>query len=219
MTRGKWFRRGTRLTERRQTALWLRDLKRRRVLQACCGFAVAAPALGQTEISEDSLAAPQENDALAFAYGDRAGQVIAPADVVLGAKQLLAYPLNPATQRMRDGSRLNQLVVVRLDFGKLAAETRARAADGVVAYSGVCTHTGCDVTDWFADVQRFKCPCHESEFDPGDGARVVGGPAPWQLAALPLKIVDGALVVAAAFVGRVGFQPPGLDPFGAGPPQ
>ena len=65
------------------------------VLQACCGFAVAAPALGQTESSEDSLAAPQENDALAFAYGDRAGQVIAPADVVLGAKQLLAFPWIP----------------------------------------------------------------------------------------------------------------------------
>ena len=49
--------------------------------------------------------------------------------------------------------------------------------------------------------------------DPSDGARVVGGPAPWQLAALPLKLVDGTLIVAAPFEGRVGFQPPGLDPF------
>jgi Rieske Fe-S protein len=202
------------VTERCETALWLRDLKRRRVLQACCGLAVAVPALAQTEPTAESLAAPQENDGVAFAYGDRAGQPISPADVVLGAKQLLAYPLDPATQRMRDGSRLNQLIVVRLDPTKLAAETLARAADGIVAYSGVCTHTGCDVTDWFANVQRFKCPCHESEFDPGDAARVVGGPAPWQLAALPLKIVDGALVIAGAFVGRVGFQPPGLAPFG-----
>lgn len=207
------------MTERRETALWLRDLKRRRVLTACCGLALSTAAIGQTEGSEESLAAPQENDALAHAYGDRAGQPIALADVVLGAKQLLAYPMNPATQRMRDGSRLNQLIVVRLDPAKLAPETLARAADGVVAYSGVCTHTGCDVTDWFGDVLRFKCPCHESEFDPGDGARVVGGPAPWQLAALPLKIVDGTLVVAGSFVGRVGFQPPGLDPFGAGPLQ
>jgi len=47
----------------------------------------------------------------------------------------------------------------------------------------------------------------------------LGGPAPWQLAALPLKLVDGAIVVAAPFEGRVGFQPPGLDPFGAAPPQ
>jgi len=207
------------MAERRETAVSVRDLKRRRVLQACCGLALGGPALAQTDTSDEALAAPQENDALVFAYGDRAGRVITPGDVALGAKQLLAYPMNLATQRVRDGTRLNQLLVVRLDPAKLAPATLARAAEGIVAYSGVCTHTGCDVTDWFGDVQRFKCPCHESEFDPSDAARVVGGPAPWQLAALPLKLVDGAIVVAAPFEGRVGFQPPGLDPFGAAPPQ
>jgi hypothetical protein len=29
-----------------------------------------------------------------------------------------------------------------------------------------------------------------------------------------LKVVDGALAVAGPFEGRVGFQPPGLSPFG-----
>jgi Rieske Fe-S protein len=125
--------------------------------------------------------------------------------------------MHPATRRVRDGSRLNQLIVVRLPPASFTEETRARAADGIVAYSGVCTHTGCDVTDWYGDVQRFKCPCHESEFDPSDAARVVGGPAPSPLAALPLALVDGVLVVAGAFEGRVGFQ--ALDPFGAAPPQ
>ncbi|HUQ52649.1 MAG TPA: Rieske (2Fe-2S) protein [Gammaproteobacteria bacterium] len=204
------------MAERRETAIAQRNLKRRRVLQACCGLALCSRAARGDE-TEDAVAAPQAGDSLVFAYGDRAGQVIAPADVVLGAKQLLAYPKASGTGRIRDGSRLNQLVVVRLSPDKLSAETRMRAADGVVAYSGVCTHTGCDVTDWYGDSLRFKCPCHESEFDPSDGARVVGGPAPWQLAALPLKLVDGALAVAGAFEGRVGFQPPGLDPFGAGP--
>jgi Rieske Fe-S protein len=207
------------MAERCETAVSSGALKRRRVLQACCGLALASRGLGQTDTSEEAMAAPQEDDALAFAYGDRAGQVIAPDDVALGAKQLLAYPMSMATQRVRDGTRLNQLVIVRLDPARLTPATLARAAGGVVAYSGVCTHTGCDVTDWFGDVQRFKCPCHESEFDPSDAARVVGGPAPWQLAALPLKLVDGAIRVAGPFEGRVGFQPPGLDPFGAAPPQ
>jgi hypothetical protein len=31
--------------------------------------------------------------------------------------------------------------------------------------------------------------------------------------------VDGVIAVAGPFEGRVGFQPPGLDPFGAAPPQ
>jgi Rieske Fe-S protein len=176
-------------------------------------LALCGPALAQTEPSSESADPPREDDAIAFAYGERAGQIIAPADVVVGEKQIIAYPFDPTTQRPRDASRLNQLIVVRLDAARLAAETLARAADGIVAYSGVCTHTGCDVTDWYGDVQRFKCPCHESEFDPADGARVVGGPAPWQLAALPLKLVDGALAVAGPFIGRVGFAAPGTDPF------
>jgi rieske iron-sulfur protein len=201
------------MPERRETAVAHRNLRRRRVLKACCGLALCAPLAARGDETEDASAPPQADDAVVFAYGDRAGQPIVPADVVIGAKQLLAYPMHPATRRVRDGTRLNQLIVVRLPPDKLTAETRARAADGIVAYSGVCTHTGCDVTDWYGDVQRFKCPCHESEFDPSDGARVVGGPAPWQLAALPLKLVDGALIVAAPFEGRVGFQPPGLDPF------
>jgi rieske iron-sulfur protein len=202
------------MAERRETAVGRSNLKRRRVLQACCGLALCAPVVGRGDETDEAVAAPQADDSLVFAYGERAGQVIAPGDLGLGSKQVLAYPMHPGTRRVRDGSRLNQLVVVRLPTEKLTDTTRMRAADGVVAYSGVCTHTGCDVTDWYGEVLRFKCPCHESEFDPTDGARVVGGPAPWQLAALPLKLVDGGLAVAAPFEGRVGFQPPGLDPFG-----
>ena len=205
------------MPDRRETAVTPRNTQRRRVLKGCCGLALCAPIVARGDEADDAVAPPQEGDALVFAYGERAGQVIAPADIVLGAKQVLAYPMQPTSRRVRDGSRLNQLVVVRLPPEKLTAETSPRAADGVLAYSGVCTHTGCDVTDWFGDSLHFKCPCHESEFDPGDSARVVGGPAPLPLAALPLKLVDGALVVAGPFVGRVGFQ--ALDPFSAAPPQ
>jgi Rieske Fe-S protein len=206
------------MAERRERApekaLGQRNLRRRRVLQACCGLALCTPVVARGDESEEAIAPPQTDDALVFAYGDRAGQVIAAGDVLLGAKQALAYPMHLGTRRIRDGSRLNQLIVVRLPPEKLTEATRKRAADGVVAYSGVCTHRGCDVTVWFGDVLRFKCPCHVSVFDPTDGARVVGGPAPWELAALPLKLVDGALAVAGPFEGRVGFQPPGLIPFG-----
>jgi rieske iron-sulfur protein len=208
--------RGNRVPER-ETAVVHRNLKRRRVLKACCGVALCVPVMARADETDDAAAPPQIGDAVGFAYGDRAGQPIAAADVVVGAKQLLAYPMHPETRRMRDGSRLNQLIVVRLPLEKLSEQTRARAAEGIVAYSGVCTHTGCDVTDWYGDVLRFKCPCHESEFDPSDSARVVGGPAPSQLAALPLQVVDGLLAVAGPFEGRVGFQ--ALDPFSAAPPQ
>jgi rieske iron-sulfur protein len=194
--------------------LTLPSIKRRRVLQACCGLALSVRSPARGDDADAALAPPQEKDLLVFAFGARAGEVIAPDDLVTGAEQVLAYPMDPATRTVRDGSRLNQLIVVRLDPDQLAPDTREHSAEGIVAYSGVCTHTGCDVTDWYGDVLRFKCPCHESEFDPSDGARVIGGPAPSPLAALPVMIIDGAVAVAAPFVGRVGFTQPGFDTFG-----
>jgi rieske iron-sulfur protein len=194
-------------------------IKRRRLLATGCALALGAGRLargGETDADVDAAhAPPQAGDRLVFAYGERAGQIIKPDDIVVGAKQVIAYPADPATKLARDGTRLNELIVVRLDPQALVAETLARAAEGVVAYSGVCTHTGCDVTDWFPDSRHFKCPCHESEYDPADSARVVSGPAPWQLAALPLMIVEGTLAVAGPFEGRVGFAPP--EGFGPGP--
>lgn len=189
--------------------------ERRRVLCGMCALGLPVPVLAQSGDPAASLP-PQPDDLLVFAYGERAGQPVRVSDLEAGAKQLFAYPMEPGSALIRNGSRLNQVLLVRLEPARLAAHTAARAVEGVVAYSGVCTHTGCDVTDWNAEFQRFQCPCHESQFDPGDGARVVGGPAPRQLAALPLKLSEGLLTVAAEFEGRVGFdQPGGLgSPFG-----
>lgn len=187
---------------------------RRQVLRGLCAFGLALPAASRGQSAAGTASPPAENDRLVFAYGERAGQAIAPGDLALGAEQVFAYPMDPLTGAVRNGTRLNQLVLVHVDPAGLSEQTRGRAADGIVAYSAVCTHTGCDLTGWDAQTKRFQCPCHESQFDPSDGGRVVGGPAPWQIAALPLKLVDGMLAVAGEFEGRVGFQQPGLDPLG-----
>jgi Rieske Fe-S protein len=114
--------------------------------------------------------------------------------------------MDPGSNVVRDGSRLNQILLVRIGAAELTEETRSLAADGILAYSGVCTHTGCDVTLWKAETKRFRCPCHESEFDPKDGGRVVGGPAPRRLPRLPVKVVEGVPMAGGAFMGRLGFQ-------------
>ena len=191
------------------------DLNRRQVLGGMCSLGFSLPGMKEANAQDAALMLPpQVNDLVAYAYGDKAGQPVSATDLDVESKQVFAFALDPVSGMMRNGTRMNQLLLIRLDPASLSAETAARSANGLVAYSGVCSHTGCDVTDWNDEFKRFQCPCHESQFDPTNGAKVVGGPAPWQLAALPLKEIDGKLAVAGEFQGRLGFQQPGLSPFG-----
>jgi rieske iron-sulfur protein len=187
------------------------DAARRTVLKAAVGLgladALARPAAAQD--GDPRKARPQPGDRFVFAAGDRKGQTIMARDLPAGTGPVTAWPMDPRTKVVRDDSRLNEVMLLRLDPGELAAETRARAAEGVVAYSAVCTHTGCDVWEWHPSTRTVECPCHYSVFDPKDGARVLDGPAPRRLPALPLKVDGGVLTAAGAFVGRPGFQPSG----------
>jgi len=179
---------------------------RRAVLKLAAGVGLAMAGRAGAQDDARRRARPQPNDRLVFAATDRKGQLITLADLPAGGPPLTAYPMDPAAKLIRDDSRLNQILLVRLDPNRLNGETRERAADGVVAYSAVCTHTGCDSWDWQPASSSIKCPCHFSEFDLKEGARVLNGPAPRRLPALPLKAVDGAPVVAGSFVGRPGFE-------------
>jgi len=114
--------------------------------------------------------------------------------------------MDPSDGTVRNGSRFNALILLRLDEAALKPTTRTRAADGVLAYTAICTHEGCDVDEWIAGRLVLSCACHASEFDPKDAAKVLDGPAPRALPALPLKIADGILVVARPFTSRVGFE-------------
>lgn len=151
---------------------------------------------------------PQVNDVLVRAgAAPTATERLSPGDLVLDAPPVLVWPKDPSADIVRDGSRLNQVLLLRLDPETLDAETRPRSVDGVVAYSATCTHALCPVTQWRADVGVLHCACHNSEFDPRAGARVVGGPAPRRLPPLPLSLdAAGCLQVAQPFIGKVGGQ-------------
>src|SRR5882762_8217025 len=118
---------------------------------------------------------------------------------MVGAAPTMAWPMDPSSNTLRSGSRFNRVLLVRIDADKLSAETRTAAAGGIVAYTSICTHAGCDVADWLAEEQLLYCSCHSSKFDPRDGARVVDGPAPRSLPALPLRIAGRNLTVAGPF--------------------
>ena len=159
------------------------------------------PALGQ---ENPASIRPKEGDLL-IRIDDATLKPLAPDDVALGATQVMAWAMDPADNTVRNGSRLNRVLLLRLDESTLKPGTRLRAAGGVVAYTAICTHTGCDVTDWLPEGLLY-CPCHFTKYDPKDGASVVDGPAPRPLPALPLKLVEGRLTVAAPFTARVAFE-------------
>ena len=148
---------------------------------------------------------PLPDDRFVFLTGPRKGQVVMVDDLVLGGPQVQAYPVGQ-DGTVRNESRLNLVILARFDPAELTEETRARSAEGVVAYSGICTHQGCPVNAWSKDRNAFVCSCHGSVFNPRNGAEVMVGPAPLPLPALGLKVADGAVAAASTFFGRVGFM-------------
>ncbi len=180
-----------------------KPLSRRSVFKMGLATGIALPmsALGQAP----NRMKPQPGDQLVFEEGPNQDALVRPELLELEQRPLSALARDPETQVLRDGSRLNRVMITRIDTEKMSSRYQANAASGVIAYSAVCTHTGCDVINWDEGLLRMACPCHESQFDIYDGGKVVGGPAPRPLAMLPLEIVDGIVVVAAEFRGRVGF--------------
>lgn len=154
-------------------------------------------------VDPDRLALPQPGDQLIAAGSDAGVAPLKPSD--LGSQDpVLAWAFDPQKKLLRDGSRLNMVLLMRFDPATLSDAERETAPEGVVAYSAVCTHQQCWVSDWLKSAQVLQCPCHQSRYDLRRGAKVVGGPAPRPLPALPLKLNNGVLDVAAPFTDRVG---------------
>jgi rieske iron-sulfur protein len=178
---------------------------RRTILKAGVGLGILGFA-GDGRAQDTSAAMrPKEGDLL-VKVDDRKPLPLSPDDIPLSSDQTMAWAMDPVDKTIRNGERLNRILLARFSPEQLSAETRARAAAGVVAYTAICTHAGCEVTDWIMDKQFLFCPCHDSTFDPKDNGKVVDGPAPRVLPALPLKIVDKKLVVAAPFTARIYFE-------------
>ena len=181
---------------------------RRDLLKAAAGAAVLGIAAGSATAqgTDPRNLRPQTGDRFVHSTGPRKGSVLGPADLPLGGPHVSAYAQHPDTGVIRDGSRLNEVILLRLDPGDLTDAARANAPHGYIAFTAICTHAGCSDWAWDSGRKMLKCPCHDSEFDPKDDARVSGGPATRRLPRLPVKVADGALVVAGAFVGRVGID-------------
>jgi quinol---cytochrome c reductase iron-sulfur subunit len=77
--------------------------------------------------------------------------------------------------------------------------------DDIVAYSKLCTHVGCPVGLYQAQLGLLLCPCHQSTFDVMRHAKPIFGPAARSLPQLPLALDDDGFIIATGdFSGPVG---------------
>jgi rieske iron-sulfur protein len=154
--------------------------------------------------ADPAMALPQPGDVLVPETSGARPRPMHPDDLPTGGPPVLAWPMDRATRTVRRGSRFNQVLLVRLSIARISIAEQAFASHGVVAFSAICTHAGCAVSGWRSSDACFLCPCHGSVYDPSAGARVVAGPAPRPLPALPLRITGGAVTVAAGFTSWIG---------------
>lgn len=78
-------------------------------------------------------------------------------------------------------------------------------ANGLVAFSKVCTHAGCAVSLFNVLSLQLICPCHQSTFNILQDCKPVFGPASRPLPQLPLGVSsDGFLIARSDFIEPVG---------------
>ena len=125
------------------------------------GYTISAPKLASaaTEKPPNKMR-PQEGDVLTFRKGKRRGEIIREDDIPLNGPVVTAFPQDPATEIIRKGSRLNQIILIRLEPGAIQESSRPYAANGIVAYSAICTHKACIVDNWDKKNNQLMCMYH-----------------------------------------------------------
>jgi rieske iron-sulfur protein len=148
----------------------------------------------------------EPGDRLVFALGGNAGQPVTQGSFTQN-EAVLAYPEG------KTDNHENLVVVCKLDPGTFKPPLDpATTAQGVVAYSAICTHLGCTVRFSEEPMEQapfphIHCPCHGAMFDPQRGCIVLGGPAPRPLPQLPVRLNDkGEVIAAGPFSAPIGVK-------------
>lgn len=149
------------------------DLSRRHAIAAAAAVGLGAPVLAAcSSDSTDSTGSPDPTGSTGSAGSDSTGTaLVATADVPVGG-----------------GAVVDKIVVTQPTEGEFKA------------FTAVCTHQGCTVTEIADNV--ITCPCHQSTFSAEDGSNLTG-PAPERtpnslqpLAAFAIK-VEGDQILPA----------------------
>jgi len=145
-----------------------------------------------------------------YLASDPEGIRIRAADLTLGSA-VHVIPESLASVSHHDGYLEEKakaiVLLVRLHPEQLieSEERKDWSYKGIVAYSKVCTHVGCPVALYEQQTHHLLCPCHQSQFDITEHAKVIFGPAARPLPQLPITVDDeGYLIARSDFTEPVG---------------
>jgi len=156
---------------------------------------LAAPLSGLTQVFERGYSGPVYADGIHLVDGE--GQRVTESTLSEGG-QMTVFP------EPRPGIEDAPTLLVRFPEDQYGGDTNmAFTVNGYAAYSKVCTHAGCMVSN--REGNTLVCPCHFGKFDPLSGAAVTDGPPGRALPQLPITVTsDGYLVATGDFEGAVG---------------
>lgn len=156
---------------------------------------LAAPLAGLQQVFQRTYTGPIYGESIPLVDGE--GNRITP-DRLEEGEQLTVFP------EPRPGIGDAPTLLVRFPETEYGNGTDlAYTVDGYAAYSKICTHAGCTVSD--REGETLVCPCHYGKFDPTNGAAVTGGPPPRPLPQLPITLAsEGHLIATGDFDGHVG---------------
>jgi ubiquinol-cytochrome c reductase iron-sulfur subunit len=135
---------------------------------------------------------------------------IRPEDIEVGGLVATAVPENQREVTERDGN-FNELAKSIIILVRMAPEEiRSQQIEdgdfeGILAFSKVCTHSGCAIALYEQRTKHLLCPCHQSTFDLADSGNVIFGPAARHIPQLAITVDDeGYLVARDGFAEPVG---------------
>lgn len=158
---------------------------------------LAVPAWRRVERATDELRSTAWTDGIRAV--DERGEPVRASEVGEG-EVITIYPEGAV------GDVSSQAVLIREAPERFVADAERPGwvAEGLVAYSKLCTHMACPLGLYQQQSATLLCPCHQAAFDVLDGGRALAGPARRALPQLPLRVVGDDVVAAGDFSDAVG---------------
>lgn len=171
------------------------DVDRRRFLTRV--LAVAAGALGLAALFPVRSLGQRPGTSLTRTAWTRGARAVSTSGIPIRPEELDVGAVVTVFPQGHTDAADSQALLIRLSPGS--------DADGLVAFSKICTHAGCPVGLYQPTTKELFCPCHQSVFDAGADARPTAGPATRALPKLGLSVdADGYVIATGDFSEPVG---------------